>query len=62
MTTLDLFASRPVRADRGSLAAALTALALLILLGLPAALAPDPGAGALAPDWHGNVASQPSPR
>ena len=56
MTSLDLaysYTHRP--AANGGLGSTLAALALLVLLGLPALTAPTPDAAAL--EWHGNAAS-----
>ncbi len=57
MTTIDLHIARPARVtrDRATLAAALTALALVLLMGVPALMAPP--SQIAADGWHGNSAS-----
>ncbi|AWI83488.1 hypothetical protein CEW88_07250 [Alloyangia pacifica] len=56
MTSLDLAYSCTRRpAISGGFGAIIAALALVVLLGLPALTAPERGAATL--DWHGNSAS-----
>ncbi|MFV1592995.1 hypothetical protein VWZ88_11065 [Phaeobacter sp. JH20_36] len=43
----------------GSSAAGLAAVALVLVLGLPALMAPSPQGA--TPDWHGNSATLPMP-
>ncbi|MCT4369355.1 hypothetical protein CLG85_002950 [Yangia mangrovi] len=60
MTSLDLaysYTRRP--AISGGFGAILAALALFVLLGLPALTAPDRSAATL--EWHGNAASHRVP-
>ncbi|ANT59033.1 hypothetical protein AYJ57_00855 [Salipiger sp. CCB-MM3] len=59
MTSLDLAYSYTARpAPHGGVTAGLAALALLLLIGLPALLAPAPEPGAAQQlDWHGNAAA-----
>lgn len=57
MTTLDLHTAHPLRHDwaRSDIAAALSAAALVILMGIPALMAPE--AKIKANGWHGNAAA-----
>lgn len=62
MTTLDLHIARPQRVelDRSTSFAVITAALLVILMGIPALMAPD--ATITADGWHGNAASSVSLR
>ncbi|MGY9048632.1 hypothetical protein P775_26400 [Puniceibacterium antarcticum] len=62
MTTLDFHIATPRRAamDRSTLAAALTAIALVVLMGIPALMAPTSEIPATG--WHGNAATSVSLR
>ncbi|SNR57902.1 hypothetical protein [Puniceibacterium sediminis] len=62
MTTLDLHIARPTHTsvDRSTVTAVLTAVALVLLMGVPALIAP---ASEIAADgWHGNAAASVSLR
>ncbi len=62
MTTLDLHIA-PARSrmqDRSTLAAVLTAVVLVLLMGVPALMAP--ASEIVADGWHGNSASSVSLR